>query len=71
MPLDANRLGAAMRAAVDAIAPVQGSGAAAVPAYRTALFNALAQAIVTEINANAVVQTTSGAPNGEHTGVIL
>lgn len=30
--------------------------------------NALFEAIVEDIQENAVVQTTSGAPNGEHTG---
>ena len=32
--------------------------------------NALFEAIIEDIQANAVVQTTSGAPNSEHTGVI-
>ena len=32
------------------------------------LAEAIANAVVDHITANAVVQTTSGAPDGEHTG---
>ena len=52
--LDANRLGDAMRAAVDAVGV-----APDIATYRTALFRALALAIVTEIKTNAVASVTS------------
>ena len=32
--------------------------------------DSIAQGVVDEITQNAVVQTTAGAPDGEHTGVI-
>jgi len=54
MPLDGNRLGDAMRAAVDAAA----SGVAAEDIDRGAMFRALAAAIVAEIVDNAVITVT-------------
>ncbi|MDD2853866.1 MAG: hypothetical protein PHY09_18415 [Desulfuromonadaceae bacterium] len=35
------------------------------------LAEAIANAVVDHIHADAEVQTTSGAPDGEHTGIIL
>ena len=34
------------------------------------LAEAIAQGVYEEITQNAVVQTTSGAPDGEHTGIV-
>ena len=35
-----------------------------------AILSAMFQAIIDDITANAVVTTTSGAPNAEHVGII-
>ncbi|MBW2147158.1 MAG: hypothetical protein JRI22_09080 [Deltaproteobacteria bacterium] len=35
------------------------------------LTDAIAEGVVDEIVENAVVQTTSGAPDGEHTGIVF
>ena len=52
------------------VALVQGSDAGAAMAYRRNVLEALCQGIIDEIVANAVVQTTSGAPDDEHTGKV-
>jgi hypothetical protein len=69
MALDANRLGDAMRAAVDAAT----SGVAAADINRSAMFRALAAAIVAEIQLHAVVtvvvSTTGSASAQTGTGV--
>lgn len=49
---------------------VQTSDAADALAYRRLVLEALCQGIIDEIQANAVVQTTSGAPDNEHTGKV-
>lgn len=69
MALDGAGLWAARKAAMDAVTPVQGDTAEAI-AYRDALGLADSNAIVTYITANAVVTTTSGAPDSEHTGTV-
>jgi hypothetical protein len=48
----------------------QGSSAAAVNTLSDAMLLADSTAIVDYIKANAIVTTTSGAPDGEHTGNI-
>ena len=63
-------LWAARQAAMDAVPLTQGSGVAAAVNFREALGLADSTAIVTYIQGNAVVQTTSGAPDGEHTGTV-
>jgi len=50
---------------------VQGSDAGAAMAYRRQVLEALCQGIIDEIVANAVVETTSGAPDDEHTGKVF
>jgi len=50
---------------------VQGSDAGAAMAYRRQVLEALCQGIIDEIVANAVVETTSGAPDNEHTGKVF
>jgi hypothetical protein len=60
-----------IEAHVAAVPLVQGSDRAAALAYRRRVLEALCQGIIDEIRANALVQTTSGAPDGEHTGHIL
>jgi len=65
-------LNAAREAARDAVTAsyTQGSSAAAVQALSDAMLLADSTAIVDYIKANAVVTTTSGAPDGEHSGNI-
>ena len=63
-------LWAVRKAAMDAVAMTQGSNAGTASAFRDALGLADSTAIVEYVQQNAVVQTTSGAPDGEHTGVV-
>jgi hypothetical protein len=65
-------LKAAREAARDAVTAgfSQGSSAAAVETLSGDLLLADSKAIVDYIIANAVVNTTSGAPDGEHSGNI-
>lgn len=53
-----------------AVTATQTNNAAAVSSYRRLVLEALCQGIIDEITTNAVVQTTSGAPDGEHQGNI-
>lgn len=59
-----------IEAAVVAVAEVQTTSAATALAYRRQIIEAFCQGIIEEIQQNAVITTTSGAPDGEHTGVI-
>jgi hypothetical protein len=65
-------LKAAREEARDAVTAIytQGSSAEAVITLSDALLLADSTAIVDYIKANAIVTTTSGAPDGEHTGNI-
>lgn len=63
-------LWAARKAAQDAVPPVQDASAASAIAYSDAVGLADSTAIVTYITGAAVVTTTSGAPDGEHTGTV-
>lgn len=65
-------LKAAREEARDAVTAIytQGSSAEAVNTLSDALLLADSTAIVDYIKANAIVTTTSGAPDGEHTGNI-
>ncbi|GEM_PF-3271920 len=60
-----------IEAHVAAVGLVQGSDAQAALAYRRLVLEALCQGIIDEIHANAVVQTTSGAPDSEHVGKVI
>lgn len=62
-------LWAARKAAMDAVPESQGDSASAV-AYRDAKGLADSNAIIQYFIQNTVVTTTSGAPDGEHTGEI-
>ena len=70
MALTAASMAAKRKAAVDAVAAPQSNDPSDTLAYRDAVLLADSQAIIDEIHANAVVQTDSGAPDGEHTGHI-
>jgi len=69
MAMTGNGLWSARKAAMDAVAAVQGNAEAA-QGYRDALGLADSTAIVSYVTGNAVVTTTSGAPDGEHTGQV-
>ena len=62
MAMDGDSLASEIKAAYEALSPP--SAASLDLDY----FKALANAIVDHIKNNAVVTTTSGAPDGEHTG---
>ena len=70
MAMTGSGLWAARKAAMDGVAMTQGPTAANAQSYRDALGLADSTAIVTYIQQNAVVTTTSGAPDGEHTGEV-
>lgn len=70
MTLNAQAMAEKIKAYMTAIAPVQGSDAAAAQAYRDEQLVAMCQGIIDEIKDNAVVTTISGAPDGEHMGKI-
>jgi len=59
-----------VEAHIAAVSASQGSDAGAALAHRRQVLEALCQGIIDEIQANAVVQTTSGAPDSEHIGKI-
>ena len=71
MALSGAGLWAARKAAMDAVSFAQGSGAGAAAAYREALGLADSNAIIQYFMQNTEVQTTSGAPDSEHEGVIF
>jgi hypothetical protein len=70
MGMTAASMAARRKAALDAVPAVQSSTPGDALAYREAVLLADSQAIIDEIQQNAVVTTTSGAPDGEHTGQI-
>lgn len=70
MALTGAGLWAARKAAMDAVALSQTDVAATAVSYGEALGLADSTAIVDYFKANTVVTTTSGAPDGEHTGNI-
>ena len=55
---------------IAALDHTQTSDAATAQQYQNQMLLALCQGIIDEITGNAVVTTTSGAPDGEHVGVI-
>lgn len=59
-----------VEAHIAAVTLDQGSDAAAALRYRRKVLEALCQGIIDEITANAVVETTSGAPDSEHIGKV-
>lgn len=69
MPLDANRLALSIIAARNAMPKAQSSDGSTATSQGDAMIHILAREIVKEIK-QATVTTTSGAPDGEHTGNI-
>jgi dsRNA-specific ribonuclease len=59
-----------VEAHIAAVTLDQGSDAAAALAYRRKVLEALCQGIIDEIKENAVIETTSGAPDSEHIGKV-
>jgi hypothetical protein len=59
-----------IEAAVNAVENVQTSDPAAALVHRRAIMVAFCQGIIEEIQQNAEVTTTSGAPDNEHSGEI-
>lgn len=70
MALSASRLASAIKSAVDGVTGVQVVGAGNVNAYRTALYTAIATAIVNEITTNAVVHTVDSHGDTCNNGTI-
>ncbi len=70
MALNAASMANRIKAYMAAVGSVQGAEAVATQAYREQQLVAMCQGIIDEITENAEVITTSGAPDGEHTGII-
>lgn len=70
MALNATSMMQKIKAHMAAVGAYQGSGGPDTLAYRDLQLTAMCQGIIDEIVENAVVTTTSGAPDGEHTGEI-
>lgn len=70
MALSASRLASAIKTAVDAVTDVQVVGAGSVDSYRSALYIAIATAIVNEITGNAVVHTIDSRGDTCNNGTI-
>ena len=70
MALTKESMAAFIQARLAAVDHSQTTQAGAAQDYQNNVLLAFCQGIIDEIQANAVVQTTSGAPDGEHTGVV-
>lgn len=70
MALTAASMKEKVKAHVAGVAAAQGSDPAAMLAYRDSIIEAMCAGIIEEITTNAEVQTLSGAPDGEHTGIV-
>ncbi|MCD6527003.1 MAG: hypothetical protein J7K75_08460 [Desulfuromonas sp.] len=70
MPLNKTSMRDKIKAKVEAVPLVQGSDASAMLTYRDAVLEAMCAGIIEEIVSNAVCETTSGAPDSEHTGKV-
>ena len=70
MSMTKQGMAAKIKAYVDAITMPPQSTSGDIAAARTLVLEAICQGIIDEIVANAVVATTSGAPNAEHAGNI-
>ena len=70
MPLTAESMAAKRKARIAAVSPIQSDDPKAVKAYADAIRVADSQGIIDAIKADGLVTTTSGAPDGEHTGKI-
>ena len=70
MAMTAKSMAKKIRAKQASLPSVQTTDEATAKAFAEKNLEAMCQGIIDEITANAVVTTTSGAPNGEHTGQI-
>ena len=60
-----------IQAAIASIGQIQSEGGSPDPVAQSRLFiEAWCQGIINELQTNGVITTTSGAPDGEHTGNI-
>ena len=70
MAMTAKSMAQKIRARQTSLPSVQTTDESTAKAFAAKSLEAMCQGIIDEITANAVVTTTSGAPNGEHTGQI-
>ncbi len=70
MAMTAQGMAQKIRTRQAALTPVQTTDPVAAKAFAEKSLEAMCQGIIDEITANAVVTTTSGAPDQEHTGEI-
>lgn len=71
MALNGDNLGAAMYASIQQLhASGLYASQAGLQGYSIEYYKALGNAIIAYMIANTVVTTTSGAPDGEHSGVV-
>ena len=70
MALTKESMAAFIQARLAAVDHTPTTDASAAKDYQNRVLQALCQGIIDEIVANAVVQTTSGAPDSEHVGVV-
>ncbi|MBU0680103.1 MAG: hypothetical protein KKD73_01655 [Proteobacteria bacterium] len=70
MPLTKASMADFVEAHLAGVPLVQTSDATTALNYRRQVLEALCQGIIDEIQANALVSTTSGAPDNEHTGKV-
>jgi len=70
MALTKESMAAFIQARLAAVNHSQTTDAAAAQGYQNNVLLAFCQGIIDEIQANAVVQTTAGAPDGEHVGIV-
>ena len=70
MALTKESMAAFIQARLAAVDHTQTTQAGAARSYQNNILLAFCQGIIDEITANAVVQTTSGAPDAEHIGIV-
>jgi hypothetical protein len=70
MALNASSMRDKIKAHMAQVAAYQGSDNADALEYRDAALEAMCAGIIEEIVENAVVETTSGAPDSEHEGKV-
>ena len=68
MPMTKESMATFIQAQLVAMTHIQTDNPAAAATYGRQVLEAFCQGIIDEIQANALVTTTSGAPDGEHTG---
>jgi hypothetical protein len=70
MALSAASMAAFIEGHLAGVSHAQTSAAGSAETHRNACLLALCQGIIDEIVANAIVETTSGAPDAEHIGIV-